>query len=125
MIQTALFYNFDETRLRKAKFALMPLKITVKAVKKEDFSQPIGSLAEVKGIEPVDDKYTGEGFSDEMIVMNNFTSEKIDLLIRALIKHGVGRVALKAVITPVNKTWDSIELHNAVKADYLESKNQG
>lgn len=125
MIQTALFYNFDETRLRKAKFALMPLKITVKAVKKEDFSQPIGSLAGVKGIEPVDDKYTGEGFSDEMIVMNNFTSEKIDLLIRALIKHGVGRVALKAVITPVNKTWDSVELHNAVKADYLEAKKQG
>ena len=36
MKELAMFYNFSDERLRKAKFALMPLKIQVKKVEKED-----------------------------------------------------------------------------------------
>ena len=49
MKELAMFYNFSDERLRKAKFALMPLKIQVKKVEKEDFNQPIGFLAGIKG----------------------------------------------------------------------------
>lgn len=120
MREIALFYNFSDERLRKAKFALMPQKFSVIGVKKEDFCQPIGYLAGIKDICAKDEKYSGDGFSDEMIVMHNFTSQKIDVLIRALNKHGIGRVPLKAVVTPTNKNWDSIKLYEAVKADYEE-----
>lgn len=51
MKELAMFYNFSDERFRKAKFALMPLKIQVKKVEKEDFNQPIGFLAGIKGIE--------------------------------------------------------------------------
>ena len=124
MNELALFYNFSDERLRKAKFALMPLKIRVKKVEKEDFNQPIGFLADIKGITPVAEKYDGSGFDDEMIVMHNFTSKSIDLLIKALNKCGVGRVPLKAVITPTSKEWDSITLIKALKADHEEMQKK-
>lgn len=118
-----MFYNFSEDRLRKAKFALMPLKITVKNIEKEDFGQPVGFLAGISGIAPQNEKYSGDGFDEEMIVMHNFTSKSMDLLIKALIKHGVGRIPLKAVVTSVNKDWDSVSLYNAIKADHDEMNN--
>ncbi|MFZ2888592.1 MAG: hypothetical protein WAZ67_06280, partial [Ruminococcus bromii] len=68
MKELAMFYNFSDERLRKAKFALMPLKIQVKKVEKEDFNQPIGFLAGIKGVEPVAEKFDGDGFDEEMIV---------------------------------------------------------
>ena len=51
MKELAMFYNFSDERLRKAKFALMPLKIQVKKVEKEDFNQPIGFLAGIRSEE--------------------------------------------------------------------------
>ncbi|MDD6488356.1 MAG: DUF3783 domain-containing protein [Clostridia bacterium] len=120
MRETVLLYNFDSDRLPKVKRALLPLKFFLKTVSKEDFSQPIGVLAGIKGIEPVEEKYDGDGFNDEMIVMGGFTSAKIDALVRALNKNGIGKIALKAVITPTNMNWNSVELYKAVKADHDE-----
>lgn len=120
MNEIALFYNFSEERMRKAKFALLPLKIRTKAVSKTDYNQPLGYLAGIKEIEPAETEFDGNGFDEEMIVMHNFTSKTVDGLIRALNKCGVGRVPLKAVITPTNKDWNSVQLYNAVKADFNE-----
>ncbi len=120
MREIALFYNFSEDRLRKAKFALMPLKITVKSVDKEDFNQPVGYLAGIKDIAPAAEKFSGEGFNEEMLVMHNFTGKSMELMIKALVKHGVGRIPLKAVVTPTNKIWDSVTLYKVVKADHDE-----
>ena len=124
MKELAMFYNFSDERFRKAKFALMPLKIQVKKVEKEDFNQPIGFLAGIKGVEPVAEKFDGDGFDEEMIVMHNFTNKTIDSLIKALNKCGVGRIPLRrissAVITPTSKDWDSLTLIKALKADHEE-----
>lgn len=117
MNEVALFYNFSEERMRKAKFALLPLKIRTKAVSKSEYNHPLGYLAGIKGIDPAKEDFGGSGFDDEMIVMHNFTSKTIDNLIRALNKCGVGRIPLKAVITPTNKDWNSVQLFEAVKAD--------
>lgn len=120
MNEIALFYNFSEDRMRKAKFALLPLKIRIKTVSRTEYNQPLGYLAGIKGVEPVSENSDRMGFDEEMIVMHNFTSRTIDNLIRALNKCGVGRVPLKAVITPTNKDWNSVQLFEAVKADSEE-----
>lgn len=117
MNEIALFYNFSEERMRKARFALLPLRIRTKTVSKSEFNQPLGYLAGIKGIEPAETEFVGSGFDEEMIVMHNFTNKTVDSLIRALNKCGVGRVPLKAVITPTNKDWNSVQLFEAVKAD--------
>ena len=48
MKELAMFYNFSDERFRKAKFALMPLKIQVKKVEKDN-------VVWLTGIEKVSD----------------------------------------------------------------------
>ena len=48
MKELAMFYNFSDERLRKAKFALMPLKIQVKKVEKEEEVAELSRMVEVQ-----------------------------------------------------------------------------
>ncbi len=120
MRETVLLYNFNDEKLPKIRRALLPLKLFIKTVPKEDFLQPIGFLAGIKDIQPTEEKFTESGFCDEMLLMCGFTSAKTDMLIKALRRAGVGRIELKAVITPTNKYWNSIELYNAIKEEHRQ-----
>ena len=118
-MKTVLLYNFSGERLSKAKAAVMLARAGAKAVEGEDFGRRIGYLI---GAEGYDDSNEGQagGFDEEMLVMSGFDSGDIDRLIKALRTTGVGRVALKAVVTPTNIGWNSVQLFNAVKADHEE-----
>lgn len=70
-----------------------------------------------------DDSETGERekcdeLSDEMLVMAGFTSRQVDQLILAFRKKGVGFVPYKAVLTPVNSTWDVRKLFDEIKKEH-------
>ena len=118
MKKTVLLYNFNKTRLQLVRKSLAPLGCTVKTVVKKDYSQPIGYLVGAEGISPCKEKYSGSGFSDEMLVMHGLGSEMIDVLIAALRNGGVGKVDLKAVVTQSNINWDSIMLYGEIKKEY-------
>lgn len=118
MKKTVLLYNFNKARLPLVRKALAPLGCTVKTVVKKDYSQPIGYLAGAEGILPCKEKHLGSGFDEEMLVMYGFGSELIDVLIAALKNIGVGKIDLKAVITPNNINWDSVTLYNEIKKEH-------
>ena len=59
-----------------------------------------------------------EDFSDEMAIMAGFTSAQIDAFIYALRKKGVGRIDYKAVLTPYNMKWDSVQLYEEIKKEH-------
>ena len=42
----------------------------------------------------------------------------IDALIAGLKKNGAGRVDLKAVLTPTNAGWNSLELYEEIKREH-------
>ena len=117
MKKTVLLFNFDENRLPLVKRAVMPLKTGIKVVDKKDFNQVLGYLAEIPGFQVIEGE-ADESFDDEMLVMSCLTRNDIYELIRSLKKHGVGRVDLKAIVTPTNSLWDCVRLYKAVKADH-------
>lgn len=137
-----LFYNVsDRTRLLKIYQALLPLGFRIKLVEKEEYGQPLGVLAgldketEAESLTDLgEEKITsapasglhGErvDFSDEMAVMAGFTSAQVDLFILALRKKGVGRIDYKAVLTPTNRSWDSVKLYQEIKKEH-ESMQTG
>ena len=119
MKKTVLLFNFDENRLPLVKRAVMPLKTGIKVVEKKNFNQVLGYLAEISGFQVIEGE-AEETFDDEMLVISGFTRNDIDELIRSLKKHGVGRVDLKAIVTPTNSLWDCVRLYKAVKADHEE-----
>lgn len=118
MRETVLLYNFSGERKRQLTKALLPLGFRLKTVVKEDYLKPVGFLAGVKDVEDNGSVYEGEEFQDEMMLMAGFTSSRIDALIGALRKNGVGRVNYKAVLTETNKSWDSVSLFQELKKEH-------
>ena len=126
MRETVLLYHFtDEKRLGGVKRALIPMGYRLKIVDRKDYLQPLGYLAGIKEIAPSEEVYEGEDFDREMMVMCGFGPGRIDTLILALRKAGVGRVDLKAVLTPTNMSWTSVHLYHEISLEHeMMSKMQ-
>lgn len=119
MKETVLVYNFTEKeRVEKLKRALLPMRVKVRNVKKEEFLMPVGVLAGVKEIEETGEEYDGEGFADEMLVMAGFTSKRVDEFLAMMRKYGMGRVSYKAILTSTNQHWNSLELYEELKKEH-------
>ncbi len=119
MKETVLLYNFsDPERLKKAQRALLPLGVRVKKISREDYLQPVGYLAGVKETGPVDDVYDGDEFDKEMVVMAGLSSKRIDAVIDAFKRAGVGRIDYKAVLTDTNEHWTSVRLYNEISGEH-------
>ncbi|MSS64039.1 DUF3783 domain-containing protein [Velocimicrobium porci] len=118
-----LLYNLSGTEKgKKIKKVLIPLGITIREIKKEQYLQPIGALAGIKGYEKTEEAYLGEGFLEEMIVMNHFSSQRLDFVLKSFRKAGIERIHLKAIVTPTNVSWNSLELYREIKREH-ESMN--
>ena len=120
MKKLVLLYNFSEERTAKIRRSALPLKIGVRVIERADYHQPVGVLFGDKDFQPVEGTFNDIPFADEMLLMYGFSRRDIDNLIRALNKNGVGRIPLKAVVTPTNIWWDSMELHSAIVSDHQE-----
>ncbi len=119
MKETVLLYNFrDSERLGQVKRALLPLGLRLKLVKKEEYLHPLGYLAGEKDMEPASEVYEGEEFEKEMMVMAGLSSSRVDAVILSLRKAGAGRIDYKAVLTPTNRTWDSVRLYGEISREH-------
>ena len=71
------------------------------------------------------DSFRKMDFSDEMAIMAGFSSAQIDAFIHALRKKGVGRIDYKAVLTPYNMKWDSVQLYEEIKKEHEMMTGKG
>lgn len=115
---SVLLYNMAGTkRGRELKFILVQLGAKIKNVEKEEYLKPIGELLKITpATETVN--YEGEGFSEEMLVMDGFTGKQIDELSMRMRKNKMERIDLKAVVTETNQSWNSIELYEEIKKEH-------
>ncbi|NLK26959.1 MAG: DUF3783 domain-containing protein [Clostridiales bacterium] len=112
MKASVLLFNFQEkSRIQSITRALLPLGIRIKRIKKEEYLQPLGYLAGVKEINPVDELYKGEDLETEMLLMAGITGTKVDEVLLAIRKSGVGRINHKAVLTLTNQYWNTLQLY--------------
>ena len=74
---------------------------------------------------PENDSSRKMDFSDEMAIMAGFFSAQIDAFIYALRKKGVGRIDYKAVLTPYNMKWDSVQLYEEIKKEHEMMTGKG
>lgn len=119
MKETILLYGFqDGERLTKTKKALLPLEMRIKQVQPCDYSQPVGYMAGLKEIPGADSPYEGPEFEKEMMVMAGLLSKRVDAVIYALRKAGVGRIDYKAVLTPTNQLWDALKLYEEIAREH-------
>lgn len=114
-----LLYNLNNTeKERKIKFVLIRMGIKIRTVSKSDYLQPIGVLAGIPTIKPIEELYTEDGFSDEMLVMKGFSEPLLDQMLIRFRKENIQKINLKAVITTTNQTWNSLELYKELKKEH-------
>ena len=107
MKPTILLYHLPEgERLLKIKKALFPLGMKLRAVKKEEYLEPVGYLAGVKEITSCGEIYDGEDFEKEMMVMAGLTSGQVDRVILALRK------------APTNQNWNALKLYEELAGEH-------
>ena len=118
---TALLYNFnDPERLRQIRRYLNRQKAKTRIVTAPEFLHPLGYLFEIPGFHPSSQFNLGSNFSDEMIVLKDFSSEQLDEFLAFFKENGLLPVNLKAMLTPVTVHWDSLKLHDELMKEHAE-----
>ena len=86
----------------------LKLHIRVRVVKPEEYAEPLGALV---GMLPMTNARSEQNFSDEMIVMVNFGTKLFNQLLNEMRSMHQPGVSLKAILTPTNMYWNSVQLH--------------
>ena len=125
MRETILLFHFsDKDRRNKLTRALLPLGMKIREEAREDYLQPAGYLAGNKEILPVDETYTGEELAGEMILMAGLSNSRVDGVLKAIRKSGIGPVPYKAVLTPANQEWNVIKLFQEIKSEHEQMEKR-
>ena len=93
-------------------------KVNVLIVSPPEFLHPLGYLFELPGFQPSTQFNLGKNFSDEMMVLNNFSSEQMDAFLAFFREEAIPSVSLKAMLTPVTQHWSSIQLHDELTKEH-------
>ena len=126
-----LFYNLENSKGRTLKMLCLRLKIKIRIITKEQYNQTIkiriitkeqynqtlGALAGIDGFPLKEEVYTGDGFTDEMLVFKGFDNALLDRFLVEFKKLHLTRIGLKAVLTEHNINWNSIALHEELLAE--------
>ena len=122
---TVLLYNCGSPEWAKLRQIFLMLRVRIRPVEADQYGLTLEDLlgrSEEKA--PVE-----EEFSDPMLVFCNLPHEKLDHLLTAMGRAGLPRIALKAMLTPTNRTWTSQQLwtelrreHEAMQAQRQQKK---
>ena len=123
--ETVLMYNCNDEQWAKLRQIFLMLRVRIRPVEADQYGLTLEDLlgrSEEKS--PVE-----EEFSDPMLVFCNLPHEKLDHLLTAMGRAGLPRIALKAMLTPTNRTWTSQQLwtelrreHEAMQAQRQQKK---
>lgn len=108
MTPTVLLYNCDHDKGRQIKALCLSLKLRARAVSQEDFSQPLDA---VLGLAPRQESSVQEPpFAEELLVMAGLSSHQMNSLLQGMRRKKIPPVALKAVLTATNGSWNAYQL---------------
>ena len=110
-----LFYNLENKKGSALRLLCLKLRIRVRAVKKEEYLEPVSALA---GLAPLTNAVCDQDFPDEMVIMVNFGGKLLGQLLNEMRAMHQPGVSLKAVLTPTNMNWNSLQLHEELLREH-------
>lgn len=110
MKETILLFNLaDKQTRRKVELALFPLKLRLRYIPKDQYSQPLGALAGLGDVPPCEACYEGEELPDTMLVFAGLSDARLNQVLLALRRSKSGTFPYKAILTPTNQFWTAPE----------------
>lgn len=115
---SALLYNFqDDDRTRQIRRYLHRSGIATRIITAPEFLHPLGYLFEVPGFSASPMFNLGHNFTEEMMVMKDFSEQQLDDFLAFIRSAGLKRIDLKAILTPVNQHWNSLQLYQELSGE--------
>ena len=122
IMETVLYYNpgTPETmkHVARLKSVLVRMGIRIRNIGPDQVNQTVGYLAGVPGFEENADAGQLPVVGEEMLVLKQFSSRRIDELLLNLRKAGVPRISLEAVLTEHNCGWTFYALYNELREEH-------
>lgn len=119
MKECILLFNFEQIKARKLVAQLMMLKFKVKIIKEEEWKYPLGYLC--GNIEQLDEKEENEKnliLDSSMLVMAGVDGTRLNQVLSAIKKSGIGQVPYKAIVTETNQNWLPCDLLEELKQEH-------
>ena len=109
-----LLYNLDDPKGAKIRRMALPLGLRTRLVAPEQYGLTLAALTE--GEEP-ESPWAGEGFEEEMLLLVNCPGPLLDRFLQGFRRNKIPPVALKAVLTPTNRDWTSLQLREELSKE--------
>lgn len=123
MKETVLYYNPGKPETMKhvtmMKSVLVRMGVRIRNIGPEQVLDTVGYLAGMDGFERTTDT-AGDlpEIQEEVMVLKQFSNQRLDELLMGLRKAGVPRIALKAVLTEHNSAWTFYHLYEELKEEH-------
>ena len=113
-----LLFSFEELpTILAAAAAAGPFGAEVVPVARQDYNKPLAVLAGLGDDPGTLLPFTGGPLGGRMVVFCGL-EDQMDALLPALRQAGIGPDCLKAVLTPHNRTWNAIKLHQELLREH-------
>ena len=113
-----------DERTRKLRRYLNKAHIQIRMVEPAEFLHPLGFLFDIPGFGPCSQFNLGQNFPEEMLVMKDFSNEQLDAFLTFFQKEKLAPMTLKALLTPVNQHWNSLQLYEELKKENSSFKRK-
>ena len=123
MAQTILLFRINRDKYAVIQNVCRTLGIRIIDVARKDYSQKLGTLAQIQGFTREAKKYDGPEFPAEMLIFSEMNSDQVDAFLAEYKKSGVEAIALKAVITGNNIFWTAERTQKELLREHLFMSN--
>lgn len=123
MAQTILLFRINRDKYAVIQNVCRTLGIRIIDVARKDYSQKLGTLAQIQGFTREAKKYDGPEFPAEMLIFSEMNSDQVDVFLAEYKKSGVEPIALKAVITGNNIFWTAERTQKELLREHLFMSN--
>lgn len=105
--ELVLLYRLEQEKEKGAQIIgiLEQFSIPYRQITEDMLGQTLGWCASEAGYNKLEEPYRGEPFPQEVMVFSGISGKRLEQLLAALKTIPAGSVALKAVVTPHNKSW--------------------
>ena len=127
-MELVLYYSTGDPRMKKKemmmKSVLVRMGVKILNVAPDQVMESVGYLAGVPGFEKREVLQQPEAeekipqITEQMLVMKDFTSRRIDTLLLNLRKAKVPKINLKAIVTEQNAGWSFYHLYEEIGEEH-------
>mgnify|MGYP001638833730 CR=1 FL=1 len=112
---TILMYNLENDKGSRLRLLCLKLHVRVRSVRPGEYGEPLSALA---GLSAPTGAPADGPIEDEMLVFVNFDGNLLNRLLQQMRASRIPGVALKAVLTPTNMHWTSLQLHREIRQEH-------